>query len=670
MTSKKNNDKLIISITVLFLITSFLGYSANNAPIIALETVPENENSFINSAITVDGNLTQSEWADAEHKIDWFMDADPENSDGYNYLYLAEDYNNLYVALDLCSDQTNNTADEWVGIWLNTDETVTSGSYDELLDGWYNGLNNGLESLIYDVENNRVMPMFDPSGDLYYQNNYVDNLNDFSVVHGTLSGEAADLDSYDGNVLDITSEFNGTHYIYRWDLNLTLADFYEHFIDLFVNHTQEVELRMRFLFNTTVGEHFISVADENGNIIQDQIETLYTGTSNTYDIYFNDKDNFTTEQYTTLSFNGVHTAPFNVSFDYMRLYMNHNDTNPIATGSLDYPWSTIDDFDVSWDFGPSENNETYHRMFEFRIPKTQLENYTSNSDLGVIVGGYGTLAAWPNTHYWVYSNGTDSGDPGTGISETSTENYYYYSMPLKLVPDTPVLDEVSPNPTNELSVSLEWNDDLEVDNWTVYRHSEEITESNLNVAIEIATEISDADYTDTVSELGTYWYAVVANNAYGRSGVSNSIDVVIVDTVAPVITGPSDIAFGYGETGHTIDWNCSDIHPTSFSLERNGTTIVNGDWNGSDISHEIGELTSGTYNFTLILEDEGGNIATDTVIVTIEPEDTTTTTSEITTETTTSPSTNTPDNPMILIAGIGAGAVVIILIVVYSLRKK
>jgi hypothetical protein len=86
----------------------------------------------------------------------------------------------------------------------------------------------------------------------------------------------------------------------------------------------------------------------------------------------------------------------------------------------------LETYEFDWSFGPSENNASDHRSFEIKIPKSQLEGYDTDNDLGVLVGGYGTLSAFPNTHNWVLQNGTH-----TGILYTNTTAYYYYDMSMK-----------------------------------------------------------------------------------------------------------------------------------------------------------------------------------------------------------------------------------------------
>lgn len=675
MTTKKYAKNTLIVIVALFLFTTTISLNPWSNISVSSENESTVMSSFQIADFNIDGNI--SEWDDPEHKVGWYMDADPENSDGNNYMYLAEDPDNLYIAVDLCSDQTGSTTEEWIGIWLNTNDTDTTAfTVNERRTKWYNALDAGLESLIFDTEHNRTYPFISENNLLIGTYNEYTDFDEFTVQLGERDGLATSMNSaFDNNYVNITSEHNGTHYLYRIDYNVTLRDFYEFFPDIFANHTQDLEIHLESFFNTTIDEHFLTVLDINGTFVDNQTASLHTGTSEGSNVYFNYRENYTTDQYTILSFNGIHSAPFNVSWDYLRTYFHRNQTSQIATGSVDYPYSSIKNYEVNYTFGTTENNNTAHRVYEFKIPKSELQNYSADTELGVLIGGYGTLAGWPNTHNWVYSASIQ-----TGIPEQRTAEYLYYNMTMKgmVLPDAPTLQEISPDPTEGLEISLDWDDNDNTDSWNVYRHTEEITDSNLDSASMIATEITDSNYTDTVSGLGTYWYAVVANNILGSSPVSNSESVSVVDATNPQIAGPADFAYDYGESGQMINWTCEDEFPESYTIHRNGTQVASGEWDGSDISHTIGDLNPGVYNFTLILEDEGGNTASDTVIVTVNTTTTTdtstTTTTESTTTTTTTETTTTPPDPtfdpMLLVAGAGVGAAVILLGIVYFLQKK
>ena len=116
--------------------------------------------------------------------------------------------------------------------------------------------------------------------------------------------------------------------------------------------------------------------------------------------------------------------------------------------------------------------------------------------------------------------------------------------------------------------------------------------------------------------------------------------------------------------------------------------IVNsGGWNGSSVFIVVDWLIPGQYNYTLVVFDHGGNIASDTVIVTVTPTTTTsvttTTTETSTTSTTTTTSettqtgTTTGDSifndpvatPLILVVGTWVVIIVVVLLISEILSK-
>ncbi len=104
-------------------------------------------------------------------------------------------------------------------------------------------------------------------------------------------------------------------------------------------------------------------------------------------------------------------------------------------------------------------------------------------------------------------------------------------------PGSPVLDAISPNPDPDGNVLVNWNDAITAENWTVYRHSSEIDEANLESATEIASGLTESQYNDTGLSEGTYWYAVEAIDSFGYSYLSNSVSV----TVEYPVTTPTPI---------------------------------------------------------------------------------------------------------------------------------
>ncbi len=248
------------------------------------------------------------------------------------------------------------------------------------------------------------------------------------ALNGTFDGSPTDVQTINGVYANMTSEYNGSHYLTRFDYRIDFYNIYTIFEDLRVDHLRYVTVASRYFHNVTINEHFLSVSDNSGNLNQSFELDLNTGTNLVTSNLVIYPESFTSESEVILSLNGVSTVPFNSSYDYLRFHVYFNATQFVGDHSA-YAYSTIQNYDIAWSYGPSENNASDHRQFEIKIPKSELEGYETDTDLGIIVGGYGTLIQFPNTHNWVYANNTV-----TGIPEGNSSNYNYYSMPLKGIP--------------------------------------------------------------------------------------------------------------------------------------------------------------------------------------------------------------------------------------------
>ncbi len=435
--TKRDGFKSALVFVVAFSLTfsSLVGTTMTSYALFETEGLRIN-NAFNPSAIVMDGNLSAGEWDEAEHVISWYMDADIENYDGDNYMYIAEDPDNLYLALDLVSDQTDDPKDEWVGVWLNTNEAVNNETdWYNTTANWEAALNNGMESLLYDVDNNREMPFFDPDGMMAGFATNFQSLDELTPINGSFTGTLDDVGGWDSKSANMTSEYNGTDYIYRLDIEVNITDYYTFFKELYANHTIYVEFKVNTWSNVTLQRHFVTIRDESGTIdFSDPYKTLEINTGTTWDEHTLDvtAGNFTEDKRMLLSLIGIADVPFNTSYDRLQMTFYSNMSNHGGMYYMvDQPYTSIDGYDIDWAFWSSDNNATPHRTFEIRIPKSELEGYTTDTDLGIMVGGYGTLASWPNTHNWVYANETD-----TGIPYKETNEYHYYSMPMKVAPPT------------------------------------------------------------------------------------------------------------------------------------------------------------------------------------------------------------------------------------------
>ena len=78
------------------------------------------------------------------------------------------------------------------------------------------------------------------------------------------------------------------------------------------------------------------------------------------------------------------------------------------------------------------------------------------------------------------------------------------------------------------AITLDWNDVIDADNYTVYRSTQPIVAITGGLTA-IANGITASTCGDTLSAYGTYYYAVVTRNSEGNSALSNSQKVTYPD---------------------------------------------------------------------------------------------------------------------------------------------
>jgi parallel beta-helix repeat protein len=134
------------------------------------------------------------------------------------------------------------------------------------------------------------------------------------------------------------------------------------------------------------------------------------------------------------------------------------------------------------------------------------------------------------------------------------------------------------------------------DYYIIYRNDSIIDDDEWDGS-EIVVSIDGLSY-------GVYNYTIFVNDTSGNSAVDTVI-VTVLDLTSPTIDHPDDKEIAYGATGLSLTWNPSDLHPASYEILRNGTSVKSGLWNSTDesISMSLDGLEAGVFNFTIIVFD-------------------------------------------------------------------
>jgi len=125
------------------------------------------------------------------------------------------------------------------------------------------------------------------------------------------------------------------------------------------------------------------------------------------------------------------------------------------------------------------------------------------------------------------------------------------------------------------------------------------------------------------------------------------------DTTSPqFISVTQNPEYEEGTVWYLVNWTFDEMFPDSFVFYINETYETGGSWDGSLISVNAGDLSSGVHNLTLLVVDTSGNSASEMVYLTV-----------------TDATTPIPLDVFLIIILIASIAVVFIIIVI-MMRKK
>ena len=384
---------------------------------------------------TIDGIIEKREWVRSSYyNIPFYLDVDNEidplegvaNVDGWNYLSVAEDENNYYIAVDLCSDRTNNTEDEWFAIHLANRLPDTLGSS----LAFYSLENYGYEYLFYNVSGSEVFAddiELGISSEDYYDIPIVPEMDSMEILRGSYTGDFYDIwTQYDNKNITISSNhyeaspvwLEGDFLALHFGVNIA-----EKFPDIdtgaFMSSLSNMQLRYRLKANMTsnppghmgiANEFFCAIVEHGGepgnisdfsflnnyNTLTFAADTIVTGGVN---LEYADINSTTGMFYFSVyGFNDpdvVDPTAFEIEIDKLSLKFTTDELHYIVGTSIDN-----ENYDIAYTFGSSDNCAENHRMFEFKIAKSEFPPL-EDEFLYLNIAGYGTLMLI-GTNYWMY----------------------------------------------------------------------------------------------------------------------------------------------------------------------------------------------------------------------------------------------------------------------------
>ena len=241
-----------------------------------------------------------------------------------------------------------------------------------------------------------------------------------------------------------------------------------------------------------------------------------------------------------------------ISFDSSNSIYLVGVTNSFGAGSIDITlvkYNTLGELQWNTTWGGSSGDGTWDGIVLDSSGNIFLAGYTGSfgaEGRDIILVKYNNLGE----HQWNATWGGSGDDYGEALAFDSSENIYITGYTKSFgagnedivlikyakAPSSPILTIITSSPTVNLDINLTWTTSPGADNYTLYRHTSQITSSNLNSATEVKT-VTGTSTTDTVPVPGRWYYAIVANNETGSSCPSNSPYIDVQEPISDGIPG-------------------------------------------------------------------------------------------------------------------------------------
>ncbi|MGM0686549.1 MAG: NosD domain-containing protein [Promethearchaeati archaeon] len=228
-----------------------------------------------------------------------------------------------------------------------------------------------------------------------------------------------------------------------------------------------------------------------------------------------------------------------------------------------------------------------------------------------------------NHHYNAFddslSTAWDNGTNGNCWSDYAGSGSYIVDGLANNIDNHPCLLDLYPPTLNQpqdvsyelgtVENSITWEaSDQGLDSYIIYRNGT-VIDSGIAEGANVTVNVDGLD-------LGVYNYTISINDTLDKISV-DTVFVTVFDSTSPEIDRPEDIDYELGSTGNTINWNASDLDPSSYEIHVDGSIVLDSSWNGSNVEYGVDGLSLGSHSVMIVVHDSSGNYASDTVIVSV-----------------------------------------------------
>ncbi len=326
----------------------------------------------------------------------------------------------------------------------------------------------------------------------------VDGLTPYATTEGTYYW---DYFEESGIYYYVIMAFNGTHNSSISNcVNVTILPFDEMSLSLYLYQYWEnqIEIYWSYLENAD----FYYIFRENSEITTVDGLNPIAITESTY--YWENIEENGTFYYVVMAFNGTHNSSIS---NCVNVTVRSFEEIPINLYLYQY-WQNID---LDWNY---ITNAGFYYVFRENSEITTVDGLTpfANSSYS----SYNDIITENGTFYYVVM--ANNGTHNSSISNCVNVTLLIYPF-NEIVPE---LESIIPSNDEDGIIALNWDSIYNATLYYIYRETSPIT------TIDGLTPIANSTYSgyyDQISENGTYYYVIVANNGAVNSSVSNCENV-------------------------------------------------------------------------------------------------------------------------------------------------
>ncbi|MBD3407178.1 MAG: hypothetical protein GF411_13750 [Candidatus Lokiarchaeota archaeon] len=124
----------------------------------------------------------------------------------------------------------------------------------------------------------------------------------------------------------------------------------------------------------------------------------------------------------------------------------------------------------------------------------------------------------------------------------------------------------------------------------------------------------------TALYLGNYTFTLWLFDSVGYNSTDTVNLTIYEDIRAPVVNSTPDFAYEEGYTDNHLKWSADESNPKTYNLTLDGEVVMDGNWNGENLSLNVDGLDVGDHYYNMTLIDFFDQVTIVITVVTVTPD--------------------------------------------------